>query len=199
MCTWKRENGEFNEGFSTSQTWDIIREKSPKVTWSKGIWFTGATPKFSFLIWVAIHNRLAIGDRILRWNPQAMTTCWLCKAAFETRDHLFFECDYSKEVWLETIKNLAGCRRIYEWSDVIWAVVNGLHGRILTFLLRYCFQTVAYAVWSEINLRRIRDPSLPASCLIARLDKLIRNRITSLRRRKGGKFEKAMEVWFDRS
>lgn len=97
-------------------------------------------------------------------------------------------------MWLETIKNLAGCRRIYEWSDVIWAVVNGLHGRILTFLLLYFFQAVAYAVWSERNLRRIGDPSLPASCLIARLDKLIINRITSLRRRKGGKFEKAMEV-----
>ncbi|XP_048637514.1 uncharacterized protein LOC125609937 [Brassica napus] len=199
VCLWKRVNGEFREGFSTSQTWDIIREKSPEVTWSKGVWFNGATPKFSFLIWVAVHNRLATGDRILRWNPQAMTTCWFCKAAFETRDHLFFECDYSKEVWLETIKNLAGSRRIYKWLEVVRAVVNGFQGRLVTFLFRYCFQAVAYAVWNERNLRRLGISSLPASCLIARLDKLIRNRITSLRRRKGGKFDKAMELWFDRS
>lgn len=119
--------------------------------------------------------------------------------ATETRDHLFFECVYSKEVWLETIKNLAGNRRLYEWSSVVRVVVNGLHGRTLEFLLRYCFQAVVYALWRERNVRRVGDPSQPVSCLIARLDKLIRNRITSLRRKKGEKYEKAMEVWFDRN
>ncbi|CAG7865160.1 unnamed protein product, partial [Brassica rapa] len=51
----------------------------------------------------------------------------------------------------------------------------------------------------ERNVRRVSEPSLPARCLIARLDKLVRNRITFLRRKKGGKYEKAMEVWFSRS
>lgn len=69
----------------------------------------------------------------------------------------------------------------------------------LTFLLRYCFQVVAYALWHERNVRRVSDPSLPALCLVARLDKLVRNRITSLRRKKGEKYEKAMEFWFGRS
>ena len=82
---------------------------------------------------------------------------------------------------------------------MVRVVVNSLHGRTLKFLLRYCFQAVVYALWRERNARRVGDPSQPVSCLIARLDKLIRNRITSLRRKKGGKYEKAMEVWFDRN
>lgn len=199
ICLWKRENGAFKEGFSTAQTWNITRAQSPSVSWFKGVWFPGATPKFSFLIWIAIHNRLSTGDRILRWNPQAVSTCWLCKTAPETRDHLFFECAYSQEVWLKTIKNLAGNRRSCDWSSVVQVVVNGFHGRIVTFLLRYCFQAVAYALWHERNVRRVSEPSLPARCLVARLDKLVRNRITSLRRKKGGKYEKAMEVWFSRN
>ena len=193
ICLWKRENGEYREGFSTSQTWNIIRTHSPKVPWYKSVWFSGATPKFSFLVWIAIHNRLATGDRVLRWNPQAISTCWLCQKATETRHHLFFDCDYSKEVWLGTIKNLAGNRRFHEWSSVVQVVADGLHGRSMqTFLLRYSFQAVAYALWHERNVRRVGEPSLPADCLITRLDKLIRNRITSLRKKEGRKYKKAI-------
>ncbi|WZZ85349.1 hypothetical protein YC2023_113928 [Brassica napus] len=90
VCLWKRENGDFKMGFITSQTWNLTRVHAPKVPWSRGIWFPEATPKFAFLAWIANHNRLATGDRILRWNPQAISTCWLCKMEIETRDHLFF-------------------------------------------------------------------------------------------------------------
>lgn len=90
ICLWKRESGDYTLGFITSQTWNIIRDKKQKVLWSKRIWFPEATPKFSFVAWLAIHNRLATGERILKWNSQAVSTCWLCKTALETRDHLFF-------------------------------------------------------------------------------------------------------------
>lgn len=198
ICLWKRENGEFREGFLTSQTWNLVRVQSPKVSWSKGVWFSEATPKFSFIIWLATLNRLATGDRIQRWNPQADSTCLLCKTMEESRDHLFFECSYSKEVWQGTIKEMMGRRRCYKWLDVFQVVAKGIQGRIVTMLLRYCFQAVAYAIWHERNVRRAGEPSLPASCLIARIDKLIRNRISSIRRRAGGKHEKTMEAWFGR-
>lgn len=196
ICLWQRDNGDFKDGFSTSHTWNIIRDKSSKVSWFKGVWFSGATPRFSFLIWIAIHNRLSTGDRILRWNPQAISTCWLCKVDNETRDHLFFECDYSDKVWKGTVKSLAGRRNLSDWSRVVQVAVNGLHGKVQTFLFRYCFQAVAYALWQERNKRRVGESSQPVSCLISKLDNLIRNRITSLRRRKGNNYEKAMEIWF---
>lgn len=98
-CLWMRENGDFRTGFTTSQTWNLTRAHGPRVLWSKGIWFKEATPKFSFLTWDAVHNRLSTGDRLLKWNPQAISTFWLCNATTETRDHLFFECVFSEEVW----------------------------------------------------------------------------------------------------
>ncbi|KAL0725011.1 hypothetical protein Bca4012_039610 [Brassica carinata] len=195
---WKRVNGEYQEGFVTSQAWNLIREQSLKVSWFKGVWFSEATQKFAFITWLAARNRLATGDRILRWNPQAISTCWLCKSVIETKDHLFFECNYSKEVWQGTIRNMVSRSNLCQWSNVLQVVVKGLHGKILTFLLRYSFQAVVYALWHERNVRRVREPSRPAVCLIANLDKLIRNRITSLRGRFGGKYERAMEIWFGR-
>lgn len=48
-------------------------------------------------------------------------------------------------------------------------------------------------------MRRVGEPSQTAAGLIVRLDKMVRNRITSLRSKKGEKYKRAMEVWFGRS
>ena len=193
-CLWKRENGDFKPGFLTSHTWNIIRTSKPKVEWSKGIWISEATPKFAFITWVAMHNRLATGDKVLRWNPQAITTCWLCKVEPETRDHLLFECPFSEEVWKGVIGNLVSSGTGYSWAQVTQTVVNGLRERIATFLY-YSFQAAVYALWNERNARRVGGFSQPATCLITRIDKLVRNRITSLRQKNRRKYEKAMEKW----
>ena len=79
VCLWKRENGDFKPRFVTSQTWNLIRSRSSKVQWSRGILYPEATPRLAFLSWLAVRNRLATGDRILSWNPLAISTCWLCK------------------------------------------------------------------------------------------------------------------------
>lgn len=72
-------------------------------------------------------------------------------------------------------------------------VVNGSRERYSKFLLKYCFQAVAYALWHERNIRRVEEKVQPVSCLIARLENLVRNRITSLRRRNERRYEKAMD------
>lgn len=55
---WKQEIDDFREGFSSSQTWKLTRMQGPNVSWVEGIWFKEAIPKFSFLTWLAAHNRL---------------------------------------------------------------------------------------------------------------------------------------------
>ena len=126
MALWKRENDVFQQGFESSQTWNLIRAQSPHVPWFKGISFKEATLKFSFLTWLAVHNRLSTGDRILKWNPQAFSICWLCKTATETRDHLFFDFSFSKEVWIVTIRGLAGVGVPAQWSVLLQRLVTGL-------------------------------------------------------------------------
>ena len=198
ICLWKRENGDFHPVFSTSQTWHLTRSQSPKIPWHRGVWFPEATPKYSFITWFAMHNRLSTGDRILRWNPQAVSSCWLCNSAVETRDHLFFECSYSAEVWRGTTKDLAGPGCSNQWTLLIQKLATGLHGRTLSFLFRYSFQAVAYAIWFERNALRVAEPPKPPNLIILYLDKLVRNRISSLRRTVGSKHEKAMAIWFGR-
>ncbi|XP_056864288.1 uncharacterized protein LOC130511360 [Raphanus sativus] len=183
VCLWKNENGDFKPSFVTSQTWNLIRVKAPEVQWSKAVWFPESTPRFAFLTWIAIRNRLATGDRILKWNPLAVTTCWLCKEEMESRNHLFFDCSYSKEVWKATVGKLMSEEGSYGWDRVLQTIIHGLREKIQTMLLRYSFQAVIYALWLERNARRVGEKEQPAACMIARLEKLVRNRVTSLRKR----------------
>lgn len=61
---WKGSGDSFKPTFNTQQTWHMTRMQSPQVNWFRVIWFPGATPKFSVLAWIAIHDRLATGMRV---------------------------------------------------------------------------------------------------------------------------------------
>lgn len=119
--TVERNWDRFHRGFSTSQAWQLLRVSSPIVSWYEGVWFSAATPKFSVITWLAIRDRLATGERVLRWNPQADATCVLCSGTMETRDHLFLCWPYSEEIWRKLIGNLVGWdTQLSGLSYLIW-------------------------------------------------------------------------------
>lgn len=91
---WRSTNGKFKQRFSTSKTWIQIREAHPQNDWHKRIWFKNATPKFSFIAWLAMYNRLATENRMREWNIGFSGECILCTQHLETRNHLFFTCQY---------------------------------------------------------------------------------------------------------
>ncbi|KAL0793260.1 hypothetical protein Bca101_064637 [Brassica carinata] len=103
-----------------------------------------------------------------------------------------------EEVWKATVGKLMREEGSYGWERVLQAIVNGLREKIQTMLLRYSFQAVIYALWLERNARRVGETEQPAACMIARLEKLVRNRVTSLRKKNGAKYDKAMVTWFER-
>lgn len=105
VSLWRRESG-FKQEFSTHETWCILRETKSPCRWSRGVWFSQATPKYAFLTWLATLNRLSTMDRVFRWNQGVDTTCALCKTAQESRDHLFFECSYSTQIWEFLVKGI---------------------------------------------------------------------------------------------
>lgn len=111
---WKTSHEKYKSKFSTKSTWELLRTQGAKCAWSKGIWFTYATPKFVFLTWIAMHNRLTTGYRIMKWGGHVISACSLCDTPLETRNHLFFECRFSAVVR----KNLARGVMDNEYTEV---------------------------------------------------------------------------------
>ena len=79
----------FKPVFSTRNTWYHIRQSAPTVSWCDSVWFSNSTPKYAFMAWLTMLNRLTTGDRMLLWNINIDAGCVLCNQHLETREHLF--------------------------------------------------------------------------------------------------------------
>ncbi|CAN6833539.1 unnamed protein product, partial [Brassica oleracea] len=150
------------------------------------------------LSWIAAHNRLATGDRVIKWNLQTDAQCVLCKPPMETREHLFFSCPLSQEIWLNLTGkfffffNLTGkfLGHFYsnDWSRVLEILMDEQRDRTDMFPLRYVFQVSIHTIR--------RETPQTTTILIKFIDKVVRNRISSLNRGVCRRFDKAMMVWF---
>ncbi|XP_048593338.1 uncharacterized protein LOC125576875 [Brassica napus] len=135
-------------------------------------------------------------DRASRWSQGLDTTCVLCKNAADTRSHLFFECDYSAQIWEFIAKGILRDSYTVIWSEILAILLDEKREKMSLFCIRYAFQEVLYAVWRERNKLMHGDKLLPLPVIKRMIDKGIRNKI-SLMRMKGIKgMEKLMQFWF---
>ncbi|XP_010467312.1 PREDICTED: uncharacterized protein LOC104747378 [Camelina sativa] len=96
---WKGKNDKYYPRFSTKDTWNQVRTTAAEVSWYDCVWFSHSISKFSFCTWLAVRNKLSTGDRMAQWSSGDTGVCVLCNNAPGTRDHLFFSCAYSSEIW----------------------------------------------------------------------------------------------------
>lgn len=195
VVLWRQKDDKFRAKFNTKQTVTLIREAQPICNWYKGIWFTYATPKFSFISWLAMHNRLSTGDRMLSWNIGVSGACVFC-GDLESRNHLFFSCTYSAEVWSGLTRNLLGARYTTQWQEIIELLLDSDSDIIASFLRRYVFIVSVYWIWRERNGRLHGEIPMPSGRMKQSIDKQIRNRLTSIRSMGDVRYENGMQTWF---
>ncbi|XP_013628130.1 PREDICTED: uncharacterized protein LOC106334389 [Brassica oleracea var. oleracea] len=179
VVLWKHSDDNYKTCFSSAKTWDQIRDRRPVVFWSKSIWFTQGVPRFSFIVWLAVKNRLSTGDRIRAWGIQQ--GCVLCGERDETRDHIFFACPYSFTVWDTLTNRLTGSRTDPDWMHTLQFVSKNNLQLLDKILVKMVFQTCIYHVWKERNERRHQTGYRTVQQVVRIVDKAVRNRITSLR------------------
>lgn len=193
---WRWTNDSFREKFSSQVTWNFIRQANQNCAWYKGVWFSNATPKYSFTTWIAMHNRLATGDRLLKWNAEANGSCVFCATSIETRNHLFFTCPFSAQIWSTLARGLLTHRFSTNWDSLIPLLTDQTFTRIQIFVLRYVFQNTIYSIWRERNRRRHGETPLPATTLTGMIDKGIRNRLYTMAGADSLTFEGGLRYWF---
>lgn len=192
---WRSSNDKFKNKFSTKTTWELIRNKKDRCSWSRGVWFRYATPKYAFLTWIAAHNRLSTGDRMMKWGGSVNSTCSLCDEPVETRNHLFFECKFSAAVWENLAKGVMGSEFTTSWRDIVTQISTDQNSTKM-FALRYTFQASVHGIWMERNGRRHGEKPLTTDTLIRIMDKNIRNRFTSIQRMGDIRMEDGLRFWF---
>lgn len=194
VVLWKAGDDDYHENFSSKKTWDQIRVKKGSVGWSKVVWFTQGVPRYSFITWLAVKNRLSTGDRMRSWGM--IQGCTLCGEVDETRDHLFFACPYSYTVWHGLANRIMGSHTDPDWQLTLDHMEGLRDGSMDTILIKMLFQTTIYHIWRERNARRHHTSWMTAEAMGKTVDKAIRNRISSLKYKAGHKLEGLMRRWF---
>ncbi|KAL2230714.1 UNVERIFIED_CONTAM: hypothetical protein Sindi_1665800 [Sesamum indicum] len=151
----------------------------PKVGWTSLLSGPLKIPRHSFILWMAIQEKLPTTDR--PWLTH-LGGCILCnEEALETHSHLFFRCRFSRLC-------LAAVRRIIrvpwpnrEWGrDIEWATRKWRGKHIINSAYRALLGSLVYHIWRERNLRRFQQIEHPANALASFIVDDIRQRILSI-------------------
>ncbi|XP_024014246.1 uncharacterized protein LOC112088191 [Eutrema salsugineum] len=161
VALWRGKGGDYKHKFNTKETGEELREPGAEWEPSRGIWFSGSTPKYSFIAWLTALNRLSTGSRMLQWNISAPTGCVFCDEPLENREYLFFSCPYTKQIWTKLMKGIMGTEFTELWTEVSDRVTRPPYDATRTFILRYIFQAAIHVVWCERNARRHGEPHTP--------------------------------------
>ncbi|KAG7599261.1 Ribonuclease H-like superfamily [Arabidopsis suecica] len=89
----------------------------------------------------------------------------------ETRNHLFFSCPFSAEIWYALAKNIYKAKFSTNWSDLITSINGQWSDRLESFIARYVFHATLHTIWRERNRRRHGENPNPPARLINWIDK----------------------------
>lgn len=176
--------------------WEQIRRVGEVRDWHKGVLFSEATPKFSFLIWLATHNRLTMGDWMQSWRRNVNTSCVFCKHPMESLDRLFFECRFVEPIWEDLTRNLLKDRYTTVFKDILLTLSTSPFYKTTSFILRYVFQALVHKIWGERNRNRHGEIPSTSGCLIKFIDPMVRNRISSIQAPGGSMLQDGLIIWF---
>jgi hypothetical protein len=112
-----------SDAFSSSETWEKLREVQPSVDWHKVVWFPVAIPKHSFMSWLAFHGALITKEKMCGWGFSGDCLCLFCHACLEIQVHLFFSCGFSSRIWKTIMADCSIPCPPLEWDMVkSWSV-----------------------------------------------------------------------------
>ncbi|XP_074315112.1 uncharacterized protein LOC141651290 [Silene latifolia] len=97
------------KGYSVSQGYELLRNKFQSMVWANHIWNNWCIPKHQFVGWLIQMNALQLKGKLFRLGIVSDDLCVLCSNAYETVDHLFQECEYSRRL-LELFAQKCGLR-----------------------------------------------------------------------------------------
>ena len=107
--------------------------------------------------------------------------CVLCKQGTESRNHMFFNCAYSNQIWKEILE-LCGLRRVvYGWEEELnWAHKNLKGKSLLSIILRSAWSAYIYFVWKERNSRLYNSKEESWEQVLVQIKQRIRIRLAGL-------------------
>ncbi|XP_020266570.1 uncharacterized protein LOC109842066 [Asparagus officinalis] len=149
-----------------SFVYNALSQSIYPVPWFDTVWRGLHYPKHSVILWLAAHSRLLTQDRLCRMGMLELNRCVLCQSQqLETCKHLFFECQFSADIWNKVMNWMSFSRRSCNWNHLInWYSFNLKGGGCKQQLKRMALLMTIYMIWQERNMRifqrKFREPEM---------------------------------------
>ncbi|XP_019226299.1 PREDICTED: uncharacterized protein LOC109207768 [Nicotiana attenuata] len=126
----------------------------PKVAWKGLMYQNQARPKATFILWLLMHGRLQTADRLKKWKIQIDDLCCFCKQALETKEHLFAECRYGRDMWSRLMQWIQIQVNLPSWTEWQQWITQKTKGRSqMARILKLIVAEFVYTLWIERNAR----------------------------------------------
>ncbi|GJV25662.1 reverse transcriptase domain-containing protein [Tanacetum coccineum] len=155
---WKDFDG-LMKPFSVNIVWNSIRPRSTKVSWYDFVWFPSCIPRHALNMWLIIKRRLKTQDNLRAWDNVDLSTmsCSLCNLQADSHEHLFFECDFSKQAWSK-VKVFVGLPNSSPSIDSILLDIAPFAKRksSRSIIAKLVVAASSYFIWQERNNRMFK-------------------------------------------
>uniref|UniRef100_A0A1J3HRV0 Reverse transcriptase zinc-binding domain-containing protein n=1 Tax=Noccaea caerulescens TaxID=107243 RepID=A0A1J3HRV0_NOCCA len=162
-------------------TWETIHPRTEPVFWHKAVWFKDHIPRHAFGCWVVARNRMHTRDRLISWGLSVSPLCLLCNAQHENRQHLFFDCAFTAEIWRSYVA-AANLSPPTLFEDLLRWIVKPSNDKNLNRIMRLLFQATIYLIWKERNTRLHDNTSRSPSSIKVVINQLMRCKLDPLSR-----------------
>ena len=116
------------------------------------VWFLGNIHKASFILWLAVKEKLGTHDRLQ--NLPSGTRCLLCNSQMESHDHLFFGCQYTQQTWSQISRKGDFITPHIPWRNLVsWLSQNWKGKSLRENSFKLCLSVIIYHLWRERNRR----------------------------------------------
>ncbi|GJX27994.1 RNA-directed DNA polymerase, eukaryota, reverse transcriptase zinc-binding domain protein, partial [Tanacetum coccineum] len=186
--------------FSTNQVWADVRSFGNKVHWDKLVWFSQCIPRHTFIMWLAIKEKLVTQDKLIKWYPQKVVCCPFCQRIPDSHEHLFFQCKPVAEVW-KIVKGRARIKtNAVKWADIIKDMAKTTNqNSIWNIIGKLCLAATVYYVWQERNGWIFNKESRDCDTLIKLIFEDVRARLMSLKTKTSDVMETAGNEWQEKN
>ncbi|XP_020259485.1 uncharacterized protein LOC109835933 [Asparagus officinalis] len=148
--------------FSFSSAWNQVRTSYDKFELYNVVWFPNSNPRMSCCMLRSLCNRLATRDRLFKFGITSIEVCALCNSYKETRDHLFFQCQYSAYIWkLCKLKLQMKITDVKDLKTEALEIQQKFKKKDNTYILaRLALNATVWHIWQERNKRIFHDQKL---------------------------------------
>lgn len=151
----------------------------------------------SFIVWLAVRDRLSTGCRMKNWNGNVDSSFIFCQDPLEYVEHLFFECSFSKQIWEVLIKGVLDNQYTANWFQILRLITRSDRNKIKAFTVRYVFQTALHSIWRERNRRRHGENAAPPALMVKMIDRTVRNKFSIMKKLRVNDMEGGLRFWFE--